>query len=76
MLQKIQTIHARHADVGDDGVWCVSVQSFHSRIGTVETANVKAGLFQCFFKHPSNRLIVVNDPDVLFSHYWSPEVSK
>ena len=74
-LQQIETGTARHADVADHHLRLAVRQLGQRLVGRGETLVFDLFARQCFFQHPADGAVIVDDPD-RFAHYcFSMEVS-
>ena len=61
--QQLQAVHAGHADVGHQHVGAFAGQRIEQLAGAREGPYRDAGAAQGAFQHPSDRVLVVDDPD-------------
>ncbi len=64
LLEQIQTVASRHADIGDEHIGCFGAQRLQHAVRLFERLGVHAALFQSPLQHPADRGVVVNQPDL------------
>ena len=65
-IQQRQTVHARHAYIGNKDVGWFAIDGFQQMFAALETAGRNAVLLQRFFQYPAQRLIVIDNPGCQF----------
>ena len=71
-IEQCQSVHARHANIGDQHIRRAVVRCRQQMFCPLKAARLHTRQAQGLFQHPAQRLVVVNDPYFDFSHGYPP----